>query len=370
VSEDGIATSPEIVKEEEEEEEEEEEKEERTEAACGYDVDVVPPAVGPKAGPAPKRRRLEDTKPSGVSSRSTSTHRNSSTPVPATRSVKRLRSGMSTIRGSAEPATRVFALWKQDGHFYSGTVHSTITGRGNPKYLVKFDDGTDDEIELKNLRRCELMIGDNVILMSNGSRAQVSDTSKVESRGVFEVKVDDGESVVTSEMEFRDIRIASRTLHAQWKDRVMDSGAIVPVVKPRSLADIATPSKQSLASFSGKNRELGKTGFVVTLSVKNMDPDQTKDDTMAAIKQYGGQIVDDWSSVFTMEGHHSQSSKRWTATPEDFRLRENVNLDRVFLLSDDANQKPKFLIALALGIPCLSFEWLTQSSKPSQASLT
>ena len=62
MSEDGVVTtSPEI------------EEEERIEAACDYDADVVPPIAGPKAGPAHKRRRLEDTKPSGVSSRSTST---------------------------------------------------------------------------------------------------------------------------------------------------------------------------------------------------------------------------------------------------------------------------------------------------------
>ncbi|KAL4067936.1 hypothetical protein J3A83DRAFT_4359790 [Scleroderma citrinum] len=274
---------------------------------------------------------------------------------------------MSTTRASAEPATRVFALWKQDGHFYSGTIHSATTRQRNSKYLVKFDDGTDDEVVLKNLRRCELMVGDNVILMSNDVRAKVSDVSEMESRSVIQVKVDDGESIVTSEVEFRDIRIANRTLQVQWKNRILDPGSIVPVVKPKSLQDITTPSKQSLASLSGKpRRELAKTGFVVTLSVKNTDPDQTKDDTMQAIKQNGGQVVDDWSSVFTMEGRYSQSSKRWTVTPEDFHLREDVDLDRVFLLSDDANQKPKFLIALALGIPCLNFEWLTKTTKPAQ----
>ena len=276
---------------------------------------------------------------------------------------------MSTIRASAEAATRVFALWKQDGHFYSGTIHSTITRRGNAKYLVKFDDGTDDEVDLKNLRRCELTVGDNIILVSNGARAKVSDVSEVESRGVCQVEIDDGESVVTSDVEFQDIRIATRTLQSQWKNRVLDPETIVPIVRPKSLADTATPSKQSLASLSGRNRELAKTGFVVTLSVKNTDPDQTKDDTTAAIRQHGGQILDDWSGVFTMEGHHSQSNKRWMATPEDFRLRGDVNLDRVFLLADDTNQKPKFLIALALGIPCLSFDWLKQP-KPSQVIFT
>ncbi|KAG6332536.1 hypothetical protein ID866_6555, partial [Astraeus odoratus] len=352
----GIMTRlPDIAKREEEEE---------TELADDGELDPISLPVVSKAGESQKRRRVDDLKPGGGSKGSTSTRKQSETPVPATRSAKRLRSGMSTNRALNESATRVFALWKQDGHYYSGTIHSAVTLRGTTKYLVKFDDGTDDQVDLKNMRRCELMVGDNVILVSNGTRAQVSDVGELESRGVFQIKVDDGERIATLEVEFADIRIANRTLQGQWKNRILDRESIVPLVKPKPLCDTGTPSKQSLASLPGKPvRKLAKTGFVVTLSVKNTDPDKTKDDTMMAIKQYGGQLIDDWSSVFTMEGKHSQSNKRWAVTPEDFRLREDVTLDRVFLLADDANQKPKFLIALALGIPCLSFEWLTRDIK-------
>jgi len=163
---------------------------------------------------------------------------------------------------------------------------------------------------------------------------------------------------------FSEIRIANRTIQSQWRDRMVPGEDVVTAIRPKPLID-TTPSKQSVASTtSGQvQRELVKTGFVVTINPKNEDPAQTKEKAMRTIKQYGGLVIEDWSSVFAMEGKHSQSNKRWIATPQDFRWKSEVNLERVFLLSDDAHQKPKFLLALALGIPCLSFEWLARGGK-------
>lgn len=345
------ATHPRVQKEEEEE----------TKSADDHDDSPPPPAPDTSRK---KRRRAEDVNPTrGPSKASTSTrNKQSETPAVATRSVKRLRSGASSTRGlTAEPATRVFALWKQDGHYYSGVVHSR--GMKN-KHLVKFDDGTEDEVELKNMRRRELLVGDRVIVTQDNVKGVVSDTSHADSRGSFKLEIDNGDAVATAEVGFGDIRIANRTIQSQWKERTVMAQHIVTVVKPKTLID-TTPSKLSIISTtSGKaQRELVKTGFVVTINPKNEDPVQTKDEAMHAIKQHGGLVIEDWSSVFIMEGRHSQSNKRWIATPQDFRWRPKVNLDRVFLLSDDAHQKPKFLLALALGIPCLSFEWLTRGEK-------
>ncbi|KAF9227698.1 hypothetical protein BS17DRAFT_694286 [Gyrodon lividus] len=301
-----------------------------------------------------------------MSKASTSTRsKESETPVAAAPSVKRLRSGMSSNRAlTIEPATRVFALWKQDGHYYSGTVHSH---KLKTKYLVRFDDETEDEVELKNMRRCELVVGDHVILIQDNLRGKVNDVSQMVSDGLIQVEVDNGAAIATCGVELGDIRIASRTLQSQWKARTLTAEAIITVVRPKPPLD-TTPSKQSLvSSISGKaQRGLAKTGFVVTLSPKNANPDQTKDNAILAIKQHGGLVIDDWSSVFATEGKHSQSNKRWMVTPKDFRWKSEANLDRVFLLSDDANQKPKFLLALALGIPCLSFEWLTKAGNSRQ----
>ncbi|KAF8136560.1 hypothetical protein EV363DRAFT_1157573 [Boletus edulis] len=340
------------------------EEEEETESADDHDSPPPPP-------PRPdtsrkKRRRTEDPNPiRGVSKASTSTrNKRSETPAVVTRSVKRLRSGVSSTRGlTAEPPTRIFALWKQDGHYYSGIVYSR--GLKN-KYLIKFDDGTEDEVELKNMRRRELLVGDRVITMLDGVKCVVGNVSHADSQGWFILEIDDGEVVSTRQVGFPDVRIANRTIQSQWKQRTIVSEDIVTVIRPKPPTD-ATPSKESVISTtSGKaQREFLKTGFVVTINPKNGEPVQMKDVAMRAIKQHGGFVIEDWSSVFTMEGKHSQSNKRWIAMPQDFRWKSEINLDRVFLLSDDAHQKPKFLLALALGIPCISFEWLTKEGEIS-----
>ena len=59
---------------------------------------------------------------------------------------------------------------------------------------------------------------------------------------------------------------------------------------------------QSLASLSGKNSELAKTGLVVALGVRRTDPDQTKDNTMVTIRQNGsrksiGQACSSWKGI-------------------------------------------------------------------------
>jgi hypothetical protein len=339
------------------------EEEEETESADDQDVDPPPPPPPKPDTSRKKRRRIEDVNPTrGMSKASTSTstrNKRSETPAVVTRSVKRLRSGVSSTRGlTAEPATRVFALWKQDGHYYSGVLYSR--GLKN-KHLVKFDDGTEDEVELKNIRRQELLVGDRVITIQDNIKGVVSDVSHAHSHSWFMLEIDNGEGVSTPQANFGDIRIANRTIQSQWKGRMVAPEDIVTVVRPKPSSD-TTPSKQSVTSTTtGKaQRELVKTGFVVTINPKNEEPTETKDEAMRAIKQLGGLVIEDWSSVFTMEGKHSQSNKRWIATPQDFRWKSELNLDRAFLLSDDAHQKPKFLLALALGIPCLSFDWLTK----------
>ena len=116
---------------------------------------------------------------------------------------------------------------------------------------------------------------------------------------------------------------------------------------------------QSLASLSGRNRELAKTGLMLALGVRRTDPDQTKINTMATIRQNGRQKVD-WSGVFITEGHYSQSNERWMVTLEDFRLRVDANTESSCWLTT-----PTVSLSPALSIPCLSFAWLNQP-KPSQ----
>ncbi|KAG2349778.1 hypothetical protein BDR05DRAFT_253633 [Suillus weaverae] len=350
-------------------EKQEEEETEPTDDDDHMDVDTTPAEI--KAPSSRKRRRVEDVKPVLAPSKASTRSKTAATPAPATRVAKRLRHTVSTGRVlAAQPATRVFALWRQDGHYYAGTVHSLQTGT---KYLIKFDDDTEDQVDVAMLRRCELRVGDAVILCHGNLRGTVVDISQMES-GSVSVEVDDGSDTISSDYAVSDLRIASRAIQSHWKDRTLAADSIVTIIRPKPLRATPSPSGMSLMSATSvkHKKPFAKTGFVVTLSVRNKHPEQTKDSVMLAIKHNGGTVIDDWSSIFPMEGTHSQSNKRWIASQENFKFKpkpEFEGLERVFLLADDYNQKPKFLVALALGIPCLSNEWIRDDYLNKQSQL-
>ena len=65
-------------------------------------------------------------------------------------------------------------------------------------------------------------------------------------------------------------------------------------------------------------------------------------------------MINDWSDIFTLEGRHEYANKRWIITENDQEYVPVEDVESVFLLAEIMNRKPKYLIALALGIPCVS----------------
>ncbi|KDQ60986.1 hypothetical protein JAAARDRAFT_125032 [Jaapia argillacea MUCL 33604] len=315
-------------------------------------------------GPSRKRKRQPTTSTATrASSKAPATKlaKSLATPTTTRRPAKRLRSVTSSSRGLAADATRVFALWKNDSHYYSGVVHSLKSG-SSTLYHVKFDDGTEGDVEIRQLRQAILVVGDEVILINGDLRGKVTE-DKLESDGVVVVEVDDGDELDHLEVGLSEVRIAGRTLLKQWKDRLLHADSIITQVQPKPLKGTPSPSKMSMvsgtsATKTSKCRFFSKTGLVVTLSPGNRDWDQVKGDIEKSINSHGGTVIDDWSSVISIRGKHSQSNKRWVVEKDDVRWSGREGIERVFLLSDEANSKPKYLIALALGVPCLSTDWL------------
>ncbi|KAI0933134.1 hypothetical protein AcV7_004695 [Taiwanofungus camphoratus] len=326
------------------------------------DMDVDKESVAPSELTRKRKRAVSSTSRRPTSRVSARAHKVSMT-TPLTRTSKRVKTSSSISKGGDPTATRVFALWKQDGHYYAGTIHSLITS-SPARYLIKFDDGTEDTVDISKLRLCKLSVGDHIILIEDGQKAEVVDDKRFDAENTVTVQVDNGDELELLETQLQDVRIASRTLLSEWKNRTLTVDAVTPVVRPKALKSSPSPSNLTLGSAGSINRGrklLAKTGLVVTLSLGNSNWEKEKDRLMQAIKNNGGTVIDDWSHIFTMEGTHSQNNKRWVVLKETVKWTGRDDIGRVFLLSDDANQKPKFLMALALGIPCLSIEWLQQT---------
>ena len=279
------------------------------------------------------------------------------------RSVKRKASATPSRapkRFKSEPntnqATRVFALWKSDNVYYSGVVHE-ISKSSAKRFLVKFDDGDEDWTDLSKLRACHLRTGDH-ILFGHDQGGVVVDADGDDPHDLVTIETPKGSP---QKMKIRDIKIPGRSVVSQWKDRTLTIEEIVPVVRPKIIKPSPALSKMSLASAGStksiRSKVLARTGFVVTSCPGNEQWDQDKNKALQSIKLSGGQVFDDWDDIFKMDGKLTQNSKRWVINEKDVSTMK-LAVDRVFLLSDHSNHKPKFLLALALGIPCLSFEWL------------
>lgn len=325
------------------------ENEDGTDLADDEYQDAVP---GPSSR---KRKRAPATKASGANPKAAPKRSKRSNATPATRA--RLRSAVSSTatRAIGGHATRVFALWKQDGHYYSGIVHSIEVG---DKYMVKFDDGTTAAVNIDQMRRCELHVGDDVLVANRTRGSKVVNVDRLADDFVT-INLDDDRV----DFEIRDIRIAHKTIAYTWKDRVLSAETIVATVKSTKLSP--SPSKLSVTSVPAvrgyRKKVLAKTGLIVTLSATNGNWEKDKEDIMNGVKNTGGFVVDDLSTVVRMEGQHSMGNNRWVIEKADAYWIGGDEIERLFLLADDPNQKPKFLIALALGIPCLSTTWLHDS---------
>ncbi|KAH9854224.1 hypothetical protein C2E23DRAFT_875560 [Lenzites betulinus] len=319
------------------------------------DVDQPGPSTKPTRGGKRKRTVSSSTRKNSAKSNSGTkvVKEESSTPA-SSRPTKRLKSGSSARAGSVLEPTRVFALWKKDGHYYSGTVHAQA---GQGRYNVHFDDDQWAVVELKFMRHCRLRAGDNVLLPPR-TRAKVTNVPPCGAGGhasgaTVTVDLDeDGEE----DVRVATMHLAPRTVSAEWADRTLTDDMISAVVRPRQVRRSSTPQGEAAPSEAPKRKPLKKTGVVITMA--SADPLGTREALVTAIRENGGVVLDDWSALFEMQGTSSQRNQRYVWKAEDIACTEREDVRRAFLVSDDNNQKAKFLIALALGIPCLSVEWV------------
>jgi hypothetical protein len=252
-------------------------------------------------------------------------------------------------------ATRVFALWKQDAAYFSGIVFERV-GQSD-RFKINFDDGDEDLVDLKNLRRLKLQIGDRVSIIESHEKATVAIVDGQHQDTVTVRLTDDSSAEL--KIKVSGLKIQSRAIRSQWGDRTMNADEIVTLVSRTKPETPATSLRNSSASLS--KRVLSKVGIVVTLSVGS-DWEREKDIITRIIRTNGGTVLEDWSDIFSLAGEYSSNRKRWVITSDNIGTELKDDIHQVFLVSDAANAKPRFLTALALGIPCLSVEWLKDLS--------
>jgi hypothetical protein len=300
----------------------------------------VPALQDVKASSSRKRKAADGSAPRMTS--------NTPSMVSGARSAKKRKNHHFT-------ATRVLALWRQDAAYFSGIVFERV-GQSD-RFKINFDDGDEDLVDVKNLRRLDLQIGDRVSIIESHEKATITNVDGQHQDTVTVRLADDSSTEL--EIKVSGLKVQSRTIRSQWGDRTMNADEIVTLVSRTKLETPTTSLRNSSASLS--KRVLSKVGIVVTLSV-GRDWEKEKDMITKIIRTYGGTVLDDWSDIFSLAGEYSSNKKRWVITSDNIGAELKDNVHQVFLVSDAANAKPRFLTALALGIPCLSIDWLRDLS--------
>lgn len=313
-------------------------------------------------GQARKRKRgaqIKTVANTGKTTRRATKRAKPDVATPGTQQSMRLRGTTSTTAMNSL-GSRVFALWKQDGHYYPGTVHAMAP---NSCYTIAFDDGTMGDVSAQQMRLCRLKVGDDVLFPGRTRPTQVIAVDDDDTNGTVQVEVDN----IVEHIPIRDLRIANKTISYDWKDRILSADSIITTVRPAKSKLSPSPSKLSVLSVPAvhgtRKQVLERTGLIVTLSATKRSWEKEKEIVMSSVKNTGGFVIDDLTTILRMEGRHFNNNNRWVIKKEDVKWVGDEDIRRLFLVADDANQKPKFLIAIALGIPCLSTSWLEESVK-------
>ncbi|GAA6029427.1 hypothetical protein JCM8097_003673 [Rhodosporidiobolus ruineniae] len=276
------------------------------------------------------------------------------------------------------PFHRVFGLWRDDAQFYPGMI---VTYSGGFFHIV-FDDNSKGKLRPDELRRCELKRGDLVQYFGNEAETETQQTTLDGDVQVMRVERD-GETVDGGELRRDDIVLVASTNDDEGRVERLEVSAIR--IRPRhgSQLDDRKLTDKDLASFNAVAPKqpiaplplssppkayavdridvntsstglFARTAFIVTSATKQS---RTEKEAFPALLESHGATVITWEHLFSVT-----ASKKTTKPPEVFFHRIDFErIDEIFLLADRPSTTPKFLIALALGVPCISKEFAVDS---------
>ncbi|KAJ7116717.1 hypothetical protein C8R44DRAFT_739400 [Mycena epipterygia] len=121
------------------------------------------------------------------------------------------RPGLGRSSAGLITGTHVFALWREDSHYYSAVVQQCV----GSKYVVRFDDDdTEATVPLKHMRPCsKLEEGDSIILKSDNAKV-----SKIKSDGSFTIE---------RVLALSSIKISAYDVEEKWQDCMLSHVDIV-----------------------------------------------------------------------------------------------------------------------------------------------
>jgi hypothetical protein len=246
-----------------------------------------------------------------------------------------------------ETGTLVFAYWR--GFYYPGRV----TGANGQKYAILFDDNDSSTLDISKLRMQQLRIGDRVRLAKSANKKAPSTVKSVD-EATSDILIVDGKN--ESWVTISELVIKAAWIDATWDDRCLSPGDIV-ISTEWDPAERRPSLKGSSNIARGQKPTLQQTAFIISLSSgDNATKIKQKEKLIAEMHAGSVNIFQDWSELYTLDGSFLSGGKHWRGELGDVRYR-GENIQRVALLGETETAKPRYLFALACGIPCLRIEF-------------
>ncbi|GAA5978750.1 hypothetical protein JCM10908_004468 [Rhodotorula pacifica] len=276
------------------------------------------------------------------------------------------------------PFTRIFGLWRDDFCFYSGTI--TAASTSTEKFSVQFDDGNGGKLKESEIRYCRLEEGDHVMYFGatgdnspdDDQRFVVVSVERAQSPGADTEEAAAEEPLMHNDLVT--IRSSDGTEHqVALKDLFIPGNRASqlenrrPTLSELNAFDVtkstdaapklaAAPKPFSLPAMAvspTKTSIFCRTAFITTKADRLRDGRSNLE-----LKDYGATVIE-WPHLFRV-----RAPADLDAPPEvEFQTEDFAEIDEIFLLSDKHCSTPKYLAALALGIPCLSPDFVLQSVK-------
>jgi len=286
-------------------------------------------------------------------------------PITYGNSARASKKAKSTV--GIEPVTRVFARWARDRAYYPGTIKGQIGKR----VTVFYDDDQTAEVDENHLRRCELKVGDAVMdlscrpfkdvrvvncgdgILRKDDEIQVCGAGKEYALRVFQIKMREKHLAQMDDRKAESNELAVDAVWTQPAPRAVNGlKAVTPVRRSASTSVQSSPSR-----CDRRDTDLfGGLGFLITSPSQNEE--QRKRKVAKRILANGGTCANEiWD--FYEKPTMSDLSRGWEA----IRLKsESSQLRGVFLIViGTPTLTPKYLMALALGVPCLSANFVDEA---------
>ncbi|KAE9409633.1 hypothetical protein BT96DRAFT_530423 [Gymnopus androsaceus JB14] len=267
---------------------------------------------------------------------------------------------------------QVLGLSVTNGHWYPGI----IIKYGTDSWKIKFNDNSAEMAKIGSMVAWELRVGDVVKHMRDVKTKKTAQVKEVKEE--MAVVADEGGRVF--DLPYDKLCVPPEQVEIQWKDRFLTAKELA------AMRDKASYSVTQSTLRDDADEFLRGCGIIITSNPKAHAWNKEKSDIFASMIENGASLIEDWTDALQLSGKYiydrddddndddddeddddreGETPIRWKILKKDVEwfqdLDEPGSLQRVFVIADTLCQKPKYLVALALGVPCLSTKWMTDN---------